>query len=146
MSGSDWRNMLTSTSRPEKPQEPPPEPINDEYLAYSTISSTQGAQQKLRLIFKNGDEEALDYSYNSRIRFRGSVITLYYTTGETVVIEGRNLNEKQDDRIPLYRGLVQHLITSVEEIDPLDAAVFADRSDMTVITRLEWNKASQTDD
>jgi len=91
----------------------------NEYQAYSTVSAQQGPQQKLRLRFKDGTEEALDYSYCYRISLDGGTITMRFTTGEIATIQGTRLNEKDGDRPPLYQALTDHLVRWIHETDPL---------------------------
>jgi hypothetical protein len=46
----------------------------------------------LDVVFRSGEVESLGYAYLKRVRFRpGDTLILEFTSGETVVIDGRNL-------------------------------------------------------
>lgn len=131
----DWRDKIAPPTKP--PADRGTETSRgstEDYQAYSTVSANQGPQQTLRFVLKTGDVEAFEYALLARITYRPGRIVFRYTTGETVTVEGRNLDEKQTDRPPLYRAVCDHLVTAITEVDALHAAASELPNDRAVIT------------
>lgn len=58
----------------------------------------------LDFAFRSGDLESLAYAYLKRVRFKpGGTLILEFTTGETVVVDGRNL-ERLRQSVRLHRA------------------------------------------
>lgn len=120
----DWRTQVTG-----QPSKQPAEPSGDggdgrssTYQAYWVTPANLGPQQTVQFRLKTGAIDAFEYAHLERLRFEPGKITLHFTTGKRITIEGQFLNDKQAEQRPLYDGLCDHVVTAVAEIDPLHAA------------------------
>lgn len=81
-----------------------------ESSCFSMLSANSGQEVMLELRFRNGNAIALGYAYLVSVSFDPSEGIRLEFTGHEVLITGTNLTK-------LFRGLVHHKITYIQELE-----------------------------
>lgn len=99
--------------------------LTEERKCYSRLRGRRGQLLMIEFRLGTGDCWALEYSYLAAVKFNKSEGLVLKFSGHTVTIEGARLR-------PIYRGLLDHAIGYVQEIDDdreaaLDGEPFVER-------------------
>ena len=100
----------------------------EEYRAFGhTSENSSGQSVMLELRWKDGRRKAIGYSYLVGVDFDNSSEIRLEFVGHRITVIGRRMAE-------LFRRLVAHRVSFIQEIDPLHAAEFPD--DRPVVTEI----------
>jgi hypothetical protein len=106
--------------------------------AFSFLRGARERAEMLELRRKGGDIRAMGYSWLERVDFDPSAgLTLYFGSGQTIRIKGRNLNTVTRQQISLLGGILRHRVPLIVESDQSGVLLQADKS-AVVVEAIEW--------
>jgi hypothetical protein len=115
-----WQSLESNYDhRGRAPQavETPDKPTSDRL---KTHRGERRSHLMLNLTFKAGDSFSLSYSYLIAMKFN-------HTTGIELEFSGYRIHLQGRGLVPLYRGLLEHVVGQVTEIDMMADAAAEDR-------------------
>lgn len=90
----------------------------------------------LELRKRDGNIQALGYSWMERVEYDPSVGITLHALGRSIRIKGRNLNTIQSGGVRLFDGIIRHRVTWIQEADG-QAGEHGGR-EVAVAAAIEW--------